>query len=196
MVVLWDSLHVQCKILSSDEILLALTGCAFAHSWSYWCIFDSQRISSKVPLLRFSGASNPDVTLHQPNHRRNVKYICACLFVCSSCVLMVLPQACSRQSFPATNWLLCSPYNMNNRTSGVHAVWLRLIQSDCWWTSALAWHWVSSHERSALFPRRRNFPGWGQTPGQMAEEQWGRLDDRDQQGESCGWAGVWRWWDT
>lgn len=196
MIKLWDNLRVQFKILSSDEISHALTRCAFVHSWSYWHVFDSQRISSKVPLLSFSWACNPDVTLHQLNHRRNLKYICACVFVCSSCVLMALQQAWSRQSFPATNWLSCFPYNMNNQTSGVHAVWLRLIQCDCWWTSALAWHWVSSHECSDLFHRRRNFQGWGQTPRQMAEEQWGRWDDRDQQGESCGGAGVWRWRDT
>lgn len=78
-----------------------------------------------------------------------MKYFCVCLFlmfVCCLCMSMVLPQAGSKQSFSATN-LLCFPYNINNWTSGMHAVWWRSIsESGCWSTSALVWHGLSSHE--------------------------------------------------
>lgn len=118
--------------------------------------------------------------------------------VCFLCVLMVLSQAWSRQSFSATNLLSCFPYNMKNWSSGMHAVWLWLIaESDDWRTSALVWHRVSSREfLHTCFTEGKTFRGEDKPPARWLKNS----GDRDQhifQGKSSyGWAGVWRRWDT
>ena len=81
-------------------------------------------------------------------HKTHLYFFVCVLFLC---LLMVLPQSQSGQSFPATELLLCFLCNMSNLTRGMHVVWLWLISVwDYRRRSALVWHGVSSHEFSDI----------------------------------------------
>lgn len=161
MVFLWQdlecshSIHI-CTFLKCLVHFLALME-------SFWWRFTSEFLRG-----RESGWDPPPA-----EHAEGYKaHLCLpFLFACLLCVLMVLPQARSTQSFSATKLLLFFAYNMNNLTSGMHAVWLWLISdSDYWETSTSVaqslFSWILRH----LFHRRQNFQGLGQTPSQMARE--------------------------
>lgn len=147
----------------------------------------------KDPLLSFLETypfgCDPPKAEPPKRHKTHLYFFVCVLFLC---LLMVLPQAQSRQSFPATELLLCFLCNMSNLTRGMHVVWLWLISVwDYRRCSALVWHWsFFSWILRHLFHNGQSVQGWGQLMPDDCTHRQGDRKQHPRERSSYGWTGV------